>query len=77
MIIYGLIESYQSTFKTEYLSLAIKLTRDMIELFKDVEAGGYYLYGKDAESLMIRPKETYDGAMPSGNSVAAYNLTHR
>lgn len=72
--VYGLIESYQSTFNTEYLSLAIKLTHDMIELFKDVEAGGYYLYGKDAESLMIRPKETYDGAMPSGNSVAAYNL---
>ncbi|WP_235070491.1 thioredoxin domain-containing protein [Turicibacter sp. TJ11] len=72
--VYGLIESYQSTFNTDYLSLAIKLTRDMIELFKDVEAGGYYLYGKDAETLMIRPKETYDGAMPSGNSVAAYNL---
>ena len=72
--VYGLIESYQSTFNPDYLTLALQLTHDMIELFKDQEAGGYYLYGKDAESLMIRPKETYDGAMPSGNSVAAYNL---
>ena len=72
--VYGLIESYQSTFNPDYLKQAIGLTQEMIRLFKDGEAGGYYLYGSDAEHLMIRPKETYDGAMPSGNSVAAYNL---
>ena len=72
--VYGLIESYQSTFNINYLQQAIELTEDMIKLFKDEEAGGFYLYGSDAENLMIRPKETYDGAMPSGNSVAAYNL---
>ncbi|MEE0881313.1 MAG: hypothetical protein UIL36_06870, partial [Turicibacter sp.] len=72
--VYGLIESYQSTFNIDYLQQAIELTEDMIKLFKDEEAGGFYLYGSDAENLMIRPKETYDGAMPSGNSVAAYNL---
>lgn len=72
--VYGLIESYQSTFNVNYLKQAMELTKDMIHLFKDHEAGGYFLYGSDAQNLMIRPKETYDGAMPSGNSVAAYNL---
>ena len=38
-----------------------------------VKAGGYYLYGSDAEHLMIRPKETYDGAMPS-ELIMTYNL---
>ena len=36
--------------------------------------GGFYLYGKDHEELILRPKETYDGAIPSGNSLMAYNL---
>lgn len=45
----------------------------MITLFKS-ESGGYFLTGHDAEELLMRPKELYDGAMPSGNSMAAYNL---
>ena len=70
---YGLIELHQSTAEVEYLELAIQLNKEMLDLFKD-EAGGFYLTGHDAETLMLRPKELYDGAMPSGNSVAAYNL---
>jgi uncharacterized protein len=46
----------------------------MIALFGDPDAGGFYFYGRDAESLLVRPKEIYDGATPSGNSVATYNL---
>ena len=45
----------------------------MIELFAD-QAGGFYMTASDAESLIIRPKEVYDGALPSGNSVAALVL---
>lgn len=41
--VYGLIESYQSTFNPDYLKQAIELTQEMIRLFKDCEAGGYYL----------------------------------
>ena len=35
---------------------------------------GFYLYGKENETLIFRPKECYDGAIPSGNSLMAYNL---
>lgn len=72
--IWGLIEMYEATFQGMYLKQALKLTQSMIHLFKDSEKGGFYFYGHDAEKLIARPKEVYDGATPSGNSVAAYNL---
>jgi uncharacterized protein YyaL (SSP411 family) len=72
-IIWGLIELYESTFVTEYLSKALELNSEMLRLFSD-EKGGFFLYGADSEKLIIRPKEIYDGALPSGNSAAAYNL---
>ena len=43
----------------------------MVDLFEDKERGGYFLTASDAEQLIVRPKETYDGALPSGNSAAA------
>ncbi|MHC4345571.1 MAG: hypothetical protein ACYSUP_12900 [Planctomycetota bacterium] len=42
--------------------------------FGDEEAGGFFLAGKDAEALIVRNKPGYDGAVPSGNSVAALAL---
>ena len=41
---------------------------------RDAERGGLFLTGKDAEPLLVRPKEAYDGAVPSANSVALANL---
>jgi uncharacterized protein YyaL (SSP411 family) len=73
-LIWGLIELYEATFEIKYLKKAISLNNDMIDLFEDKENGGFFLYGKDSEQLILRPKECYDGAMPSGNSIAAYNL---
>jgi len=52
----------------------VRLADRMIELFWDDEAGGFFLNGKDSEELILRPKEFYDGAVPSGNSVAAMNM---
>ena len=46
----------------------------MLQLFNDTGKGGLFLYGEDGESLIARPKEVYDGAMPSGNSVAVLNM---
>ena len=43
----------------------------MLEMFSDETGGGFYLYAADAEQLILRPKEVYDGALPSGNAAAA------
>ena len=55
----------------DYLKRAVAWTKLLLEQFFDRENGGCYLYAKDGEQLIVRTKETYDGAMPSGNSVAA------
>jgi hypothetical protein len=71
---WGLLELYEATFNVSHLERAIELTGQMIDLFWDEENGGFYFNGKDAEQLISRPKEVYDGALPSGNSVALLNL---
>ena len=72
--IHGLIDLYEATFKEEYLKEAKRLTEDMIKLFWDEKEGGFFFTATDAEKLLIREKEIYDGAMPSGNSIAALDL---
>ena len=72
-MVWGLLNLYEATFEPNYLSSAIELTDIMIEDFSD-ENGGFYIGSKDAEKLMVRAKDSYDGAIPSGNSVAAMNL---
>lgn len=69
--ILALLELYKVTFDTEYLKRAAAYGEIMVEQFFDPERGGFYLNAKDGEQLIIRTKETYDGAMPSGNSAAA------
>jgi len=67
------IELYEATFAPQHLARAVALTEETERLFGDPQ-GGYYFYGSDAEELLTRPKEYYDGAMPSGNSVQAHVL---
>jgi uncharacterized protein YyaL (SSP411 family) len=71
---FALIELYKSTFEMEYLRQAIYISELMISHFWDEERDGFFLYSKDSEQLVSRPKETYDGAIPSGNSLAAVVL---
>ena len=73
-LIWALIEMYQSSLDLEYLNLALKYNGDFMEYFWDDEQGGFFFYAKDAEQLLVRPKEIYDGALPADNSVAVYNL---
>lgn len=73
-IIWALIEVYEGTKDYFYIKKALELNKQMIELFLDKEKGGLFLYGKDSEELILRPKDIYDGAIPSGNSVAAMNM---
>ena len=70
----SLLELYQVTFEIRFLQAAIHRAKQMVELFGDTEKGGYYMTAFDGEQLIARPKETYDGAMPSGNSAAAMVL---
>tara|TARA_S200000501_G_scaffold52516_1_gene42614 strand:- start:480 stop:1850 length:1371 start_codon:yes stop_codon:yes gene_type:complete len=72
-MIWGLLNLYEATFKTVYFSRAIDLMEIMVEDFSD-EDGGFYIGSKDAEKLMVRAKDSFDSAIPSGNSVAAMNL---
>ena len=68
---WALLELYQVTWKVDYLDRAVHLAEQIIRWFPDREQGGFYLYADDAEQLISRPKEAWDGALPSGNSVAA------
>lgn len=70
----ALLELYRVTFDAKYLQAAIHRAKQMVELFEDKANGGYFMTAYDGEQLIARPKETYDGAMPSGNSVAAMVL---
>ena len=72
--IYALLELYEATFDGTFLETAAQLCRQTIDQFWDEEAGGFWLTGKNSEELILRPKETHDGVMPSGNSVMAHNL---
>lgn len=69
----ALICLYEVTGKPEYLKRAEEIVSEAIAQFSD-EKGGYFLYGTQNSRLITRPKESYDGALPSGNSVMAYCL---
>lgn len=72
--IFALIHMYEVTFDNCYLDRAIMFNKVVLDKFYDVKKGGFYLYGQDSEQLILKPKETYDGAIPSGNSVMTFNL---
>lgn len=66
----ALLELYRVDFCVEYLSNAIHRAKQMLQFFEDQEDGGFFMNAIDAVQLIARPKEMYDGAIPSGNSVA-------
>ncbi len=70
---WALLELFRATGEERYLRRAGALAQEMEGRFGD-PAGGYYLYGAESEALVVRPKETYDGAVPSGNAMAALVL---
>ena len=70
----ALLDLYETTFEVKYLKQALKLNDDLIEHFWDEERGGFFFTPGYGEKLITRQKEIYDGAIPSGNSVAMLNL---
>ncbi|MCI0417088.1 thioredoxin domain-containing protein [bacterium] len=73
-LVYGLIELYQTTFEISFLKNAIELNDHMLRHFWDEPAGGFFFTSDTGEQMLVRTKEVYDGAVPSGNSVAYFNL---
>lgn len=75
--VYGLalLELYRTTYEPAYLIDSVFFAEQMMLLFEDKKQGGYFLTASDAEVLITRPKEIYDGAIPSGNSAAAVLLS--
>jgi uncharacterized protein YyaL (SSP411 family) len=71
--IWGLLELYEATFEVKYLKKAINIMDECIKNFWDNNNGGFY-FTPEGEEVLVRNKEIYDGAVPSGNSVALLNL---
>ncbi len=73
-MVWACLEIYQSSLDSRYLELATELNQELIQYFWDEDQGGVYFYGHDAEALLTRPKEVYDGAIPSSNSLCLMNF---
>jgi uncharacterized protein YyaL (SSP411 family) len=73
-LIQGLLELYETTFDVDYLKNALNLNEYLLRHFWDDKNAGFFFTADNGEDLLIRPKEIYDGAIPSGNSIAMLNL---
>ncbi|KAF0159747.1 MAG: thioredoxin domain protein [Syntrophaceae bacterium] len=72
-IVWALLELYEATFDTQHLFKALAYQSHLFGYFRDDQDGGFFFTPNDAEELLTRPKELYDGAIPSGNSLAFIN----
>jgi len=70
----GLLDLYETQFDLRYLEAAVRLTEKQQALFEDSKSGGFFSSAGGETDLVLRVKEAYDGAEPSGNSVAVSNL---
>ncbi len=70
----GVIDLYEATLRPEVLQFAVELSEAMLARFYDAEHGGFWQSTAGASDLILRVKEDYDGAEPSGNSVACLAL---
>ncbi|XP_002994074.2 spermatogenesis-associated protein 20 isoform X2 [Selaginella moellendorffii] len=73
-LIAGLLDLYEASGDTKWLAWVFELQEVQDHLFLDKEGGGYFSTAEGDSSILFRMKEDYDGAEPSGNSVAAINL---
>jgi uncharacterized protein YyaL (SSP411 family) len=73
-MIWGLMELYQACFKEQYLLWALRFQKELDENFTDEQSGAFFSTHAATDDLPLRPLEIYDGALPSGNSIAMLNL---
>ena len=74
-LIWGLSELYETTFETRYLAAALELLEHVLTHFKGDAGAAFYSTADYAESLILRTRDVFDGALPSGNSAMLMNLT--
>ncbi len=70
----ALIDLYEATFERFYLERAVEFTDALLARFWDEKEGGFFFTSSDHETLITRSKSAFDGSIPSGNSVAVFNL---
>ncbi len=73
-MISGLLDLYEASFELKYIEKALTLNSYLSHHFKEKDEGAFYFPSDKSEDLLVRQKEIYDGAVPSGNSVEALNL---
>jgi uncharacterized protein len=73
-LVHGLLNLHDATGEKRWLEEARALTGVMIKHHPDEKVGGFFYTAADQEKLFVRAKDQYDGAQPSGNSMAARNL---
>jgi hypothetical protein len=73
-LIWGLLDLYETVFEAKYLKAAFQLNQVMMRHFWDKDHGGLFFSADDAEALLLRRKESYDRAIPSGSSISMHNL---
>jgi uncharacterized protein YyaL (SSP411 family) len=70
----SLVSLYEATFQTRWIEEAVQLARAMVDQFWDGDEGGFFYTSRDHEALISRTRDSHDGSVPSGNSVAALAL---
>ena len=70
----ALLDLYEATFEIGFLETSVALAEALIERFEDRERGGFYSTREGDAALLLRLKDDYDGAEPSGNSLAVHVL---
>lgn len=73
-LLWAFVELYQATLKNKYLTRAEKIVNKMIDRFWDQKSGGFYFTAAENNELFLRQKKNEDSAIPSGNSIASYNM---
>jgi uncharacterized protein YyaL (SSP411 family) len=68
------LDLFEATGETRFVREAERLTRTAIDLFRDPQGGGFFLTARDHETLITRPREAHDGALPAGVSLLALLL---
>jgi uncharacterized protein YyaL (SSP411 family) len=73
-LIWAYLEMREATLDETYLGKAVSLAQAMVESFWDPDVSAFYVTADDAEELIVRPREFWDGTIPSGNSAAIMDL---